>query len=329
MGHGMEPSRDELNEAAAQLEDGGLSPAVADAFARCACAPTLRRERRGLEALNHYAGHDVELIPCRESGAGIAKWESVPSPWASDPAVIADLWHGRGDATNRGIGTRFRRFLFLPEKAGLIGIDVDVGHADGVDGLNEFYRMFGRVSLPAMLRNVEAGSFPCFTETPSGGWHLLFRQNGPALKPCLLCPGCEIKVGRLGLTAGGSEKGGKPYILHGSLQNIPPLPTFLAAAIAAKTAPRLITFPPWPRRAVGPQQGKNRARTACRGGGGGDGRSAPRQPIELCIEGQALRIYPYGRFGLHHLRPKRLWRWQRHNFHRRLGFQEMRCHEHD
>ncbi|MDR1534824.1 MAG: bifunctional DNA primase/polymerase [Planctomycetota bacterium] len=206
----------------------------------CAAMPIPRREMTGIEALNHFIEHGVELIPCYPSGASIAPWEGVPSPWTCDPAVIADLWHGRGDAAGRGWGTPIERFLFLPAAAGLVGLDIDRGHADGVDGLAQFYQLFGRGSLPAMLRNLEVGSFPCYTKTPRGGFHVLFKYSGPPLHPYrgILCPGVEVKTGRLGLTAPGSMKGGRPYVLFGNLGDAPPLPPFLAAAIAAKTAPR-------------------------------------------------------------------------------------------
>ncbi|MDR1518613.1 MAG: bifunctional DNA primase/polymerase [Planctomycetota bacterium] len=257
----MEPSRDELDEVAARLEiDGGLSPAVADGFARCCSMPIPRRERAGLEALVYCVRHGLALLPCRESGAAIAKWDTTPTPWTCDPQVVANLWNGKGDAAGRARGTPIQKFQFLPSEAGLLCLDIDRGHADGVDGLEQFYRLFGRSALPTSLRNIEIGSFPCFTTTPRGGFHVYFRYDGPPLKPCVLCPGTEVKCGKLALTAPGSLKGGRPYTLYGSFGDIPPLPPFLAVRIAAKTAPRPLPSRPgrvqsWGRQ--GPRIGLN------------------------------------------------------------------------
>jgi hypothetical protein len=247
---------DELSETAAKLEENGLSPHIADAFARCASQPIPRRERRGLEALAYFALHGVEMIPYLPSGKAIAKWDADPTPWTRDPQVVANLWNGFGDVAGRGWGTPIERFMFLPERAGLVGLDIDRGHADGVDGLEQFYATFGRGSLPTIIRNLEIGSHPCFASTPRGGFHVYFRHDGPSLKPCILCPGCEIKTGRTGLVAPGSEKGGRPYTLFGRFQDVPPLPPFLAAAIAAKNAPRPLPsrparVAPWGRQKGG------------------------------------------------------------------------------
>jgi hypothetical protein len=60
------------------------------------------------------------------------------------------------------------------------------------DGLESFYKTFPRETLPAELQDLP-GSFPCYTQTPSGGFHLYFRYNSPEVKLRELAPGVEIK----------------------------------------------------------------------------------------------------------------------------------------
>ncbi len=59
-------------------------------------------------------------------------------------------------------------------------IDIDIGFADGGNGLASFYAFFAQrgFALPDYLQNIQAGSFPCYTKTPSGGFHLHFKYKG-------------------------------------------------------------------------------------------------------------------------------------------------------
>jgi hypothetical protein len=71
--------------------------------------------------------------------------------------------------------------------------------------------------------------------TPNGGYHLYFRvaKDFETKMPCLPnAPSVEVKSKQL--TAGGSYKDGKPYVLHGDLEKIPSLPKFIEGAICAK-----------------------------------------------------------------------------------------------
>jgi len=36
-------------------------------------------------------------------------------------------------------------------------------------------------ALPDYLQNIQAGSFPCYTKTPSGGFHLHFKYKATKL----------------------------------------------------------------------------------------------------------------------------------------------------
>jgi hypothetical protein len=89
-----------------------------------------------------------------------------------------------------------------------------------VDGLETFYRMFPRETLPAELQNLPQ-SFPCYAQTPSGGFHLYFRYEGPEVKLRELATGIEIKEWQI--TCPGSRRENGDYILHGELSDVPPL----------------------------------------------------------------------------------------------------------
>ena len=84
----------------------------------------------------------------------------------------------------------------------------------------KFYRIFPRETIPAELQELP-GSFPCYVQTPSGGFHLYFKYEGPELKLRELAPGVEIKEWQI--TCPGSRRENGDYILHGELNNAPPL----------------------------------------------------------------------------------------------------------
>ncbi len=96
------------------------------------------------------------------------------------------------------------------------------------DGLKIFYQMFPRETLPAELQELP-GTFPCYTQTPSGGFHLFFRYEGAELKLRELAPTIEIKEWQI--TAPGSHKENGEYILHGELNKAPPLYGLIIDAI--------------------------------------------------------------------------------------------------
>jgi hypothetical protein len=63
---------------------------------------------------------------------------------------------------------------------------------------------------------------------------LYFRYTGSLIPKKPLdpdTPGVEVKHGNPGLTAPGSYKDGKPYILHGRIENAPALPAFMLSVI--------------------------------------------------------------------------------------------------
>jgi len=136
----------------------------------------------------------------------------------------------------------FKRFFYLPGLSGFVGADIDCGHADGRNGLVGFYEIMkflaGKTSyrLPYYLRDIPH-NFPCFVETPSGGYHLLFRCFGQC-KVANLKYGehnFEIKYLNGGLSLGEKQNGS--YILRGNPMDAPELPPFLAGLINPQPKP--------------------------------------------------------------------------------------------
>jgi hypothetical protein len=135
--------------------------------------------------------------------------------------------------------------MYLPGLSGFIGLDIDIGHADGKDGLQGFYRVMEILAgkpagrLPSYLGELPR-NFPCYTKTPRGGLHLLFKYGGEC-KAANLNAGehcVELKYLNSGLSVG--EKSEGSYVLYGDPADAPDLPPFLATLLnpQPKPAPR-------------------------------------------------------------------------------------------
>jgi hypothetical protein len=164
----------------------------------------------GSEALKHTLA----------AGIGIKDFfaktkDNDPSAYTTDPEKIAIMW-------NQG-QRRFKAFV----RGRFLAIDVD-RKPGKPDGLENFYRLFPRETLPEELRNLP-DSFPVFTVTPSNGFHLFFRYEGPELKLRELAPCVEIK--EFQITAPGSRRENGDYVLHGELNDAPPLYGLIIDAI--------------------------------------------------------------------------------------------------
>jgi len=191
-----------------------------------------RKERKGTTALEYMTGKGIALIGVYASGATIAKGEAWAAAFTADMKIINALQKGTDSRTQEKIA----RFYFLPQAAGLLCLDID--HKNGKEGIKEFYSWAERQGKPrhllaSYLQNIP-DSFPCYVQTPSGGFHLYFKYNGDKPQKRQLSPdtpAVEIKYGAPGLTSPGSYKDNKPYILHGEIENAPPLPAFIITAI--------------------------------------------------------------------------------------------------
>ncbi|GHT93338.1 hypothetical protein FACS1894122_08420 [Alphaproteobacteria bacterium] len=190
----------------------------------------------GATTLKHMTDHGIKLIGCYDSGAAIASGEEYKDAFTSDITEIQNLMQGNGDKHGHARGQIIRLFRFIPADAGFVCIDIDRGHANGIDGLAKFYEMFEKLNifrpqLPKILQDIENGSFPVYTNTPSGGFHLYFKYKGQAMKKCIPTQNVEIFHANGAVAAPGSIKNNKPYIFHGSLDDAPKLPPLLEKII--------------------------------------------------------------------------------------------------
>ncbi|GHU19561.1 hypothetical protein FACS189472_09530 [Alphaproteobacteria bacterium] len=186
--------------------------------------------------VKHMTDHGIKLIGCYDSGAAIASGEEYNTAFTSDITEIQNLMQGNGDKHGHARGQIIRLFRFIPANADFVCIDIDRGHANGIDGLAKFYEMFEKLNifrpqLPKILQDIENGSFPVYTDTPSGGFHLYFKYKGRAMKKCIPAPNVEIFHANGAVAAPGSIKNDKPYIFHGSLDDAPKLPPIIEKII--------------------------------------------------------------------------------------------------
>jgi hypothetical protein len=137
----------------------------------------------------------------------------------NDPAVYTTDIQTVKVAWERG-SRRFKAFV----RGRFLAIDID-RHSGKPDGLETFYKLWPPKILPAELQDILNGSFPCYVTTPSGGFHLYFRYDGPELKLRELASGIEVKEWQI--TVPGSRRENGEYILHGELADAPPLYGFL------------------------------------------------------------------------------------------------------
>lgn len=124
-------------------------------------------------------------------------------------------------------------FAFLPSEKDYLCFDIDSGHANGIDGLKVFTDYFKD-------KGIEYDFFKeaVYTETPSGGRHLYFKDWTDTEK-YLTEPFDNVEVRARGnrktLTAAGSVKNNTRYKLHGKLADAPKVPNMLIKHITPKT----------------------------------------------------------------------------------------------
>ena len=193
----------------------------------------------GIVAITEYTERNIKLMPCvhvekdKKKFRPIVKKEKWDSKATDDIELIKKYMSGA-----LWPNVPIRLFRFIPAEAELVCIDYDKGHGNGVDGEAEFYRLMrahGYDPLPPLIRNLQA--FPVRVETPSGGLHLYFSYNGPPIEKAVLAESVEVfHVDPL--TAAGSEKENKAYILYGNLDEAPPIPAELLEIITANKKQR-------------------------------------------------------------------------------------------
>jgi hypothetical protein len=160
--------------------------------------------RQGIEALEYLTIHGMPIKEFYKPGAD------------ADAATYSA-------AAPTEQGKRYKVYI----RGRFLVLDIDRNHQNGGDGLENLYRHLEsigkpRALLPAFMRDIDQGRFPFYTQTPSGGLHLYFRYNGRYVTGSL-APDVEVK--NLQVSAG--WKAGKPYILHGEIENAPLVPAFM------------------------------------------------------------------------------------------------------
>jgi hypothetical protein len=245
--------REAWQERAAILEyEGGMSRADAEEQAAAIIQNRRSPERptlEGMDAIKAILLAGADVIGAWPNKAFIAKGEDFHAAFTAEPETVKALMSGAGDKQGRAKGKRIELFRFCPVSAAFLCLDIDRGHENETDGLAEFYAMFEhagtpRAALPSMLRNIDRGSFPVYTTTPRGGFHLYFRYGGPEVKHSNLAPNVEIFHAGSYLTAPGSRRDGKPYVLHGSLAAAPEVPPIIGRRLpkAKAEAPKKAFF---------------------------------------------------------------------------------------
>ena len=182
----------------------------------------------GLETVLAFAARGFPLMGCYASGATYRSGDDYRNGFTNDAGRIQDLWTGKGDAWGHGKGSRIQLYRFEPGQGGFICLDLDRNHKDGKDGLQELVNVFraNGLPLPGIFKDLEGGSFPCYTLTPSGGMHLYFRYRG-IRQYIHQYPAPAVELFHFGstLAAPGSIKEGKGgYTLMGSLDDAPLFP---------------------------------------------------------------------------------------------------------
>lgn len=161
--------------------------------------------------LKHFIDCGISVIQTYGDGATKGTWKDRGNFTRSLPG-IANAW-----------ANGVRRFQLHPYYEGLICIDID--RKGGKDGLKELYDL--GVPLPRYL-STGVTTHPAFTVSPSGGYHLYFRQSATTkYRSMEIRPGLEIVHYNHLITVPGSVKDGKPYVFYGDLRQAPSFPANL------------------------------------------------------------------------------------------------------
>jgi len=203
--------------------------------------------RQGLEAIEYIAGLGVKITPSLKlpNGSYVFKYRykaALEELQKTNPmAKVSDTKGFTADISliRKYAAEGTENWKFIPADNGLFCLDVDRKEGKA-DGLKELLSALGN-NAPPELQDIES-RFPCYVKTPSNGYHLYFKYNGAKIKNAELFPSVETKHGSAGLTAAGSYKDGKPYILYGAIENAPPLYPILLEHIRRRDKPRASVY---------------------------------------------------------------------------------------
>jgi hypothetical protein len=204
----------DFTELAGEYEyDAGMSRSDAEARAAAETLASLRQKApdppkprnvyQGMAALRHMATAGIGLKNFYAKSK-----DNDPSAYTTDIREIAAAWEQGA--------RRFKAFI----RGRFLVLDVDMKPGKP-SGLTSLYKLFPPEVMPRDFQDIPGGSFPCYTKTPSGSYHLYFKYDGPELKIRELAAGVEVKEWQI--TTPGSEKENGAYVLHGELADAPPL----------------------------------------------------------------------------------------------------------
>lgn len=136
-------------------------------------------------------------------------------------------------------------FCFVPADCGLICLDLDKGHSDGVNGVESFRKLLEQANIDpkAIFGGVRV-------ESVSGGLHLYYRDDFRGDYKTTLGAGVEVRGGKnkQALTAAGSMRNGKQYTMRGNLAEIPIIPLSLLRLVRKPNpAPETLRKPTYNR----------------------------------------------------------------------------------
>lgn len=172
------------------------------------------------DTLEMYLQNNIALIPEKDKRPLIA-YSKEPEKMITDSKRLEE-WKQKG----------VKEFGFIPSASRFICIDLDKGdsHANKADGVENFKRLIQSAALNEKSKEYFAhfpDCFPCYTQTANGGLHLYFRAHyiTSEIKQGLDIAGLkalniEIKYNDK-VTAAGTQRNGKKYILRGNLAQAP------------------------------------------------------------------------------------------------------------
>jgi len=226
-----------------EAADGYALDEIASFLARLQGGEPEREKPKTVKQQTCLSGFDAVLLLAEKYG-----WRFIPCGADGKPAV---KWAGENQNNFTGdIGKlkswhkqSFRRFSYLPGLSGFVGLDIDCGHADGADGIADFYKVIEGLAcknkdrLPSYLKDIPH-SFPCYVESPSGGCHLFLKYSGDCKISNLVFEGAKIEIKYMNSMLSLGEKQNGVYILRGSPDNAPEMPRFFAELINPQPKPK-------------------------------------------------------------------------------------------
>jgi len=177
--------------------------------------------------------YGFRFIPCGADGKPALKWAGEDRKNFTGDAEKLKAWHKQG----------FRRFGYLPGLSGFAGLDIDCGHADGRDGVADFYKVVEGLAgknkdrLPSFLKDIPH-SFPCYVESPSGGFHLFLKYTGECKTANLVFEGAKIEIKYMNSMLSLGEKQNGVYVLRGWPSDAPEMPRFFVELVNPQPKPK-------------------------------------------------------------------------------------------